>query len=230
MSADAVPHAIGGTGSRRGEARRVVVEALVIGGLGVGFALLANHGSPNGLDLTRNYFPPASPAATVGAAASDGSGELAEGRPDSNGGRAGGGLEARLRQRGLESVERGQMQEWFEDPRYLSEGIVFIDARREGAYQAGHIPGSYLFDHYRPDPYLPEVLPACQFAEIVVVYCSGGECEDSVFAAELLRGMGVPGERLRVYPGGIDDWSAHGLPVETGPRHSGELRPRTPGP
>ncbi|MBX3746488.1 MAG: hypothetical protein KF833_14365 [Verrucomicrobiae bacterium] len=216
MSGDVARRPVGAGSMRGNEVRRVLAEGLAVGALGIGFALLANYGSPKGLDLRRDYFPPVTAAVPATLAVADGSHEQGRGSV--------GRLEARLRQRGLESADREQVRQWFEDPRYLSEGIVFLDARREGAYRAGHIPGAYLFDHYRPEPYLPEVLPACQFAEIVVVYCSGGECEDSEFAAVLLREMGVPGERLRVYLGGIEEWSAHGLPVETGPRHSGELR------
>jgi rhodanese-related sulfurtransferase len=60
----------------------------------------------------------------------------------------------------------------------------------------------------------------------VVVYCSGGECEDSEFAAIMLRDAGVPRDILFVYAGGILEWKATGLPVETGARLSGEiLRP-----
>jgi rhodanese-related sulfurtransferase len=62
----------------------------------------------------------------------------------------------------------------------------------------------------------------------VVVYCTGGECEDSHFAAELLREAGVPATNLAVYRGGIAEWEAARLPIETGPRGSGEIKPPLP--
>ena len=43
----------------------------------------------------------------------------------------------------------------------------------------------------------------CQAAEQVVVYCTGGECEDSDTAAILLRDAGVPTAKLFVYGGGF---------------------------
>jgi rhodanese-related sulfurtransferase len=57
----------------------------------------------------------------------------------------------------------------------------------------------------------------------VVVYCNGGECEDSEFAAIMLRDAGVPREALFIYAGGITEWKAQRLPMEAGARRSGEL-------
>ena len=39
--------------------RRLGLEALLVGGIGLVLALLANATSPRGLTLTRNYFPEA---------------------------------------------------------------------------------------------------------------------------------------------------------------------------
>jgi len=56
-----------------------------------------------------------------------------------------------------------------------------------------------------------------------VVYCTGGECEDSEFAALALIGVGIPKERFFVYVGGMSEWAAHGLPFEVGERNSGNI-------
>jgi len=69
------------------------------------------------------------------------------------------------------------------------------------------------------------VLPACLGALQVVVYCTGGQCEDSEFAAIMLRDAGIQRQNLFVYPGGINEWSALKLPVELGARKSGQLKP-----
>jgi rhodanese-related sulfurtransferase len=61
----------------------------------------------------------------------------------------------------------------------------------------------------------------CLAAEKIVVYCAGGDCEDSRFAAILLRDAGVAPEKLFVYSGGLHAWTAAGLPVESGERRSG---------
>ena len=101
---------------------------------------------------------------------------------------------------------------------------MFIDARNDEHYQEGHIPGAYQFDHYRAAQYFATVLPVCQAADQVVVYCTGGHCEDSEFAALFLRDAGIPAAKLLVYGGGITEWTANGLPIEVGARKSGQLR------
>lgn len=128
----------------------------------------------------------------------------------------------RLQQRGLQLVTSNQVVELFRDPRREQGLVVFIDARDDQHYAAGHIPGAWQFHHYHAEKYLPTVLPICLTALQVVVYCSGGECEDSEFAAIMLRDTGVPREALFVYPGGMNEWKANGLPVEAGARGSGE--------
>ncbi|MDP3069732.1 MAG: rhodanese-like domain-containing protein [Opitutaceae bacterium] len=127
----------------------------------------------------------------------------------------------RLRQRGLQLVSRSEVVTLFRDLRYEQGLVVFVDARDDQHYTTGHIPGAWQFYHYRAENYLPAILPVCLTALQVVVYCAGGECEDSEFAAIMLRDAGVPAESLFVYAGGITDWTTHGLPVETGSRRSG---------
>jgi rhodanese-related sulfurtransferase len=84
-----------------------------------------------------------------------------------------------------------------------------------------HIPGAYQLDRYHPENYLAADLTPCQNADLVVVYCTGGECEDAEYTALLLRDAGVPNQKLFVYGGGFDEWSARHLPLEQGARNSG---------
>jgi len=116
----------------------------------------------------------------------------------------------------------------FRDVRYEQGLVVFVDARDDAHYQAGHIPGAWQFNHYRAENYLDAVLPVCLNAQQVVVYCTGGECEDSEFAAIMLRDAGVPGEKLFVFTGGFTEWAGNKLPVETGARLSGQLLDHKP--
>ncbi|HWH72296.1 MAG TPA: rhodanese-like domain-containing protein, partial [Candidatus Sulfotelmatobacter sp.] len=58
----------------------------------------------------------------------------------------------------------------------------------------------------------------------IVVYCNGGNCEDSELAATMLRDAGIPKDKLLVYGGGMTEWTTNGLPVELGQRKSGNLR------
>jgi rhodanese-related sulfurtransferase len=124
----------------------------------------------------------------------------------------------------LQLVDGDQAVKLFHDPRFKQNGIVFIDARDESHYQEGHIPGACEFDPYHPDKYLGTILTICRAAEQIVVYCTGGDCDDSETAAILLRNVGVANQKLFIYAGGITEWTDNNLPVETGARNSGSLR------
>jgi rhodanese-related sulfurtransferase len=186
----------------------ILYEALIVALVGFCAALTANHFSPKGIKLTRDYFP-ASSGAEAGAARQTGTQHPVEN-----------GIEARLRSKNLGSVALTEAQELFHDPRHEIEQVIFVDARNRRHYEEGHLPGAFHLDHFYPEETLSEVLPAALMAEVVVVYCNGGDCEDSEFVALFLREAGVPGDRLRVYPGGISEWREAGLPVELGHRGS----------
>jgi rhodanese-related sulfurtransferase len=193
----------------------VLLEALAVSAVGLLLALLANHLSPHGLVLGRNYFPRSvSGAAQAGSATAT---NLTGASPAE-------ATLARLKQHGLQAISFTNAVVLFRDPRHALELVVFVDAREEKYYLEGHIPGAYNFDHYRPEKQLPMVLAVCQTAEQIVVYCAGGNCEDSEFAAVTLSQAGVPANRLFVFPGGIAEWTTNGLPLEVGPRKSGDVR------
>ena len=120
------------------------------------------------------------------------------------------------------------MVQLFASPEYASQGVIFVDARNDAQYPAGHIPGAFAFDHYRPETAIAVVLPACLSATRVVVYCTGGACEESEFATRALADSGVPRDRLFIYVGGLTDWQAAGQPVEIGARRSGQFLPAQP--
>jgi rhodanese-related sulfurtransferase len=196
--------------------KALVLESLLLALAGLGLALLANQLSPRGLALTRNYFPP--PVKPPPGNGSTGIGTNASPKsPDKI-------VEDRIRQRGFQIVGSDDVAQLYRDPRHAQGLVVFVDARDDAHYRAGHIPGALQFDYYRREQYLPQVLPACLAAEKTVVYCTGGDCEDSEFAAVALSEAGVPKDRLFIYLGGFSEWATHGLPVELGERHSGQLR------
>ncbi len=215
--------------------RTLLTEAALVAVVGVLIALAANQASPRGLRLTRDYFPSlmatsaaassstSTPTATPShgstsvvesASASHNSNVVAGGAVASGAGLA--AVESRVRALGLVPAQLVEVEALFRDPRYAQELVVFVDARDDHHFQEGHIPGARQLDRFYPERYLPAVLPRASAAEVVVVYCTGGECEDSVFAAGLLQEAGIGAERLRVYLGGFREWSERGLPVERG--------------
>lgn len=202
--------------------RSVLLECLLIAAIGAVLAFAANALSPRGLVLARNYFPADHSQPAIGSVSNRPSfapaGTNAPGEnPDL--------LAQQLRAEGLRPVDGNQMAMLFHDPRSEQGLVVFIDARNDQHYQEGHIPGAYQLDHFYPERYLATVLPVCQTAEQILVYCNGGTCDDSLQTAIFLRDAGIPKERLFVYGGGMSEWTAKGLPVETGARKSGTLLP-----
>jgi len=170
------------------EALALLVLACVVG---LGF----NARRSAGLVLTRDYFP----------VLTDPRGGLA----DPEGGGSDEGLvprEGQLPQHGFQVVNLSEALE------YYSRGessIVFIDARDDATYEKCHIPSAIQFDYYHPDDYIGEVRDFAADAEIVIIYCNGGECEDSIQTARYLTEEiedPLPFEIVHVFEGGIQAW------------------------
>ena len=104
-------------------------------------------------------------------------------------------------------------------------GALFLDARRTSVYEQGHIPGARPFSVWESD--LDQKVnklfeersdPAAQ-ALPIVVYCSGGDCEDSHMLAQKL--WGIQYNNVYVYKDGFPDWQKRGGAVVTGPKPQG---------
>jgi len=201
----------------------ILTEAVVVGLAGGALALAANAISPRGLALSRNYFPAGTnqTAATPAPVPIPKPVEAAPSAVSTNIPTEAEELSARLRDKGLQEIKRLQVESLLHDPRALDGRVVFVDARDPEHYQNGHIPGAYQLDPYHPEREMGDVVPACQTAEQVVVYCTGGECEDADTTALLLRDAGVSAKKIFVYGGGFTEWQAAHLPLETGARNSG---------
>jgi rhodanese-related sulfurtransferase len=97
------------------------------------------------------------------------------------------------------------------------QGVVFLDARRSSVYKEGHIQGARSFPVWESDI---DARVKTFFEEghdqraPIVVYCSGGDCEDSHMLSEKLYFVGF--DNALVYKGGFPDWQKRGLPVSKG--------------
>lgn len=95
--------------------------------------------------------------------------------------------------------------------------VPFLDARRTSVYRDGHIAGARPFSVWESD--IDDKVKA-YFAEgtdqsaPIVVYCSGGACEDSHMLSEKLYMVGF--DNVLVYKDGYPDWIKRGLPVTKG--------------
>jgi len=96
-------------------------------------------------------------------------------------------------------------------------GTLILDARRSSVYRDGHIAGARSLSVWEADA---DDKVRTLFAEgrdqsaPVVIYCSGGECEDSHMLAEKLYKVGF--DDVLVYKDGFPDWQKRGLPVAKG--------------
>jgi len=190
--------------------KKILLEGALVAVLGAVVAFAGNALSPRGLKLTRDYFPaaPRSAPSTQTIAPGAGSGTSTNSEWEN--------LAARLKEDGIALIDGEKAFELFNDPRRQQGLIIFVDARNTEHFEQGHIPGAYEFDYYRYDDYLAAVVPACQNAQQVVVYCTGGKCDDSRLAANFLGGI-MPKEKIMVYGGGITEWTDKKWPVEKGP-------------
>jgi len=102
-----------------------------------------------------------------------------------------------------------------------SKGVLFLDARRTSVYEQGHITGARPYSVWESD--VDEKVNKL-FAERgdprdqalpIVIYCSGGDCEDSHMLAQKL--WGIQFNNVYVYKDGFPDWQQRGGAVHTGP-------------
>ncbi len=115
----------------------------------------------------------------------------------------------------LETEELSQLLEFLSPE---EGGILLLDARDPESFARQHIPGALVVDHYHQEDYLPELLPSLSHASMVVVYCNGGDCEDSLFLAhDLVYQYGLMPEVIHVYEGGLEAWVQSGLETAGNP-------------
>jgi len=89
---------------------------------------------------------------------------------------------------------------------------LFVDARREADYQAGHIQGAVSLPVHRFEEHIGDFWETHPMETKLVIYCSGRLCEDSHHLAQLLLESGF--QTVRVLTDGFDPWMDAGYPVE----------------
>jgi rhodanese-related sulfurtransferase len=96
--------------------------------------------------------------------------------------------------------------------------VPFLDARRSTDYAAGHIAGAWNISVWEGtvDARITEFEAAAKPGSTtpLVLYCSGGECEDSHLLASRLAPLGY--RNLHIYREGYPDWIRQGHPSRQG--------------
>ena len=90
---------------------------------------------------------------------------------------------------------------------------IVLDARKLEVYQQGHLPTAMpLPVSDFPNAFANVAGLLATFADPILVYCNGSDCDESVELAMKLRDVGYT--NLVVFTGGFDEWKAAGRPVE----------------
>jgi rhodanese-related sulfurtransferase len=101
-----------------------------------------------------------------------------------------------------------------------ANGVLFLDARRTSVYEAGHIAGARSFSVWESDvddkvnALYGERSDQSDQDKPIVIYCSGGACEDSHMLSQKL--WGIQFNNLYVYKDGFPDWQDRSGAVRTG--------------
>jgi rhodanese-related sulfurtransferase len=90
--------------------------------------------------------------------------------------------------------------------------VTVVDALGGDYYAQQHLPGAVALAPGDVDARAAAVLPDRGAA--LVTYCTGPSCPNSGQVADRLTALGY--QNVRKYKEGIEDWTAAGLPTETG--------------
>lgn len=99
--------------------------------------------------------------------------------------------------------------------RLFDAGAAFVDSRKAEDYAAGHVADAFRIDTYMFKDGNPPKLQLIARDSFVVVYCNGGNCDESDNLARLLDGSGY--KKVYVMHDGFPGWRAAGHPTGTGP-------------
>lgn len=118
---------------------------------------------------------------------------------------------------GFQTIDVDEVAALLDDPAIEYGGIMFVDARNDAAFEDGHLPGAFQVDHYRLEYYLtPDLIDRMMGATQIVVYCNGGDCEDSILMCDDLMQAGISYDVLYLFEGGWQAWKKGNHPIETG--------------
>ena len=152
------------------------------------------------------------PPSTQGNAESpdgDASDDLPSGDPSAS------GSDGQLAEPGEGKVGLDQAAE-LHDLAMNGQGVWFLDARRRVDFDAGRVMGALYMEHTHVSggEGLDEILTLSppEFGDLLVIYCTGGDCQASEDTAILLEQAGYG--NIAIMSAGYDEWAAAGLPTE----------------
>ena len=117
----------------------------------------------------------------------------------------------------VNSIRREELE------RALKEGeVLALEALPPEYFEAGHLPGARNLPLDKLEDLAHDLIPSLD--QPVVTYCSNTACNNSAAAAERLVRLGY--RNVRKFPGGKEEWSEAGLPLESGGEQEAGARTR----
>jgi thiosulfate sulfurtransferase len=96
--------------------------------------------------------------------------------------------------------------------KFQSKNVIFLDARLPEDYQIGRIRGAVNLPFEELEAFWPKIRDSLPFDKEYVVYCSGDECELSLFLGREMMAQGY--KNISIFYGGWREWEKAKLPIE----------------
>jgi rhodanese-related sulfurtransferase len=98
--------------------------------------------------------------------------------------------------------------------RFERDDVIFLDAQPSSFHALRRIPGARNLSREDFATDIRRIEPELRGSgRPLLVYCSDEACEDSTLVAARLAGLGF--REIMLFKGGIDQWEASGMPVES---------------
>lgn len=96
----------------------------------------------------------------------------------------------------------------------FDQGVIFLDARIQPEFDAGHVPQAFLLNSTMfGTPAADDAMKVLDTNAPVVIYCGGGDCDASKNVAILLQQAGF--KQIHIIEKGFPEWKELGYPIET---------------
>lgn len=118
-----------------------------------------------------------------------------------------GTLKARFGEKAVISLEEAKQV-------FFSKKGIFLDARPPNDYQAGHIQGARNLPIEAFDEYFDKATRDLPQESLIITYCDGETCTQSIKLTKKLKEMGY--EDVRILVNGWSLWKKHSLPLDEG--------------
>ncbi|MBI1826316.1 MAG: rhodanese-like domain-containing protein [Planctomycetes bacterium] len=199
--------------------KRTIIEGCILGALSLVLAFGVNAARGKGhVKVTKDYFAVpqiAESKPTVGANARSKEEPAAKGTSSQKVAENAPKPAAKHLEHSYQEMTVDQVLELLKNPSTAKGLNVIVDARDDQHFQEGHLPGAIQSFPYEFDRFRATVINRVNGAEKVVVYCGGGDCEDSIFMCRELVQAGVPEESIYLFAGGYEEWKSRKLPLES---------------